>query len=451
MKPAETLSLGTKIGYAAGDFGSSIAFQAVTLYIVFYFTDIFGLTPAAAGAIFALAKLWNAVCDPAIGAVSDRISTRWGKKRPFLLFGALPLGLSFFLLVAAPHVDAKFAYALVTFLLFSSAYSFVGVPYGALTAVITRDPAERSSLTAYRMAFAIAALLVVGGVTKPLAAAFDTPAEGFRAVGIVFGALAALFTLVTFFTTREIESAEGDYRQSGWRESLAVLRGNTPFLLLSSAIIVHLAAITVIATLVNYYFKYNLRAEAFTPVAFVCLFLSAALALPLWLKVDARIGKRRALNAGMLLLCVTLLLLFFQPSTRPAAVIPLMILAGIGMSTIYIFPWSMVPSTVDYTEWKTGRRREGLLYGFFYFAFKAAAALGGLIAGSGLDFVGYKAGSSDAELSGSTLYGIRFLMTAVPIGLMLAGVALIHFYPIDPAMEKEMASDLAGRKAAGSG
>ncbi len=205
-----------------------------------------------------------------------------------------------------------------------------------------------------------------------------------------------------------------------------------------------------IATLVNYYFKYNLNAEAFTPVAFVCLFLSAAVALPVWLKVDARFGKRASFNAGMLLLCATLAGLYLFEKPAPWQVIPFMVVAGIGMSTIYIFPWAMVPTTIDFAQWKTGQRREGLFYGFFYFAFKASAALGGLVAGMGLDLAGYVPAPSSAEAvvqSDGTLYGIRFLMTIIPIALMLAGVLLIHFYPIDPGMEKEMLKDLEAAKA----
>lgn len=444
----QKLTLKTKIGYALGDFGGSLAFQCVTLFIVFYFTDVFGLAPAAAGAVFAIAKLWNSVCDPAIGNLSDRVRSRWGQKRPFLLFGAVPLGLSFFLLVAAPPVEAKFAYALVTFLLFSSAYSFVGVPYGAITASITRDPDERSSLTAYRMAFAIIAILVVGGATKPIVSSFASPEAGFRAVGVVYGVLAAVFTWVTFATTYEREPQPQEDSRS-IRETIRTLAGNKPFMLLSGAIIVHLAAITVIATLVNYYFKYNLKAEPFTPIAFVCLFLSAAAALPVWLKVDARIGKRNAFNAGMLLLCVTLAGLYILEKPEPWQVIPFMVAAGIGMSTIYIFPWAMVPSTIDYSEWKTGKRREGLFYGFFYFAFKASAALGGLIAGMGLDLAGYTASPENVQTSSQTagtLGGIRLLMTLVPIALMIVGIILVHRYPIDLKMEQEMLQDLESAK-----
>jgi GPH family glycoside/pentoside/hexuronide:cation symporter len=441
----ETLTLKTKIGYAFGDFGGSIVFQSVTLFAVFYFTEVFGLAPAAAGVVFAIAKLWNAICDPAIGSFTDRVRTRWGQKRPFLLFGAIPLGVSFFLLFAAPPIESKFAYALVTFLLFSSAYSFVGVPYGAITASITSDPKERSKLTAYRMAFAILATLLVGGLTKPIVGAFASPQEGFRAVGIFYGVLAALFTWVTFFTTYERQASTAD-TSGGIRQGMKLLVSNKPFLLLSGSIIVHLAAITVIATLVNYYFKYNLQAEAFTPIAFVCMFVSAAAALPLWLKVDARVGKRKAFNAGMLLLCAALAGLCIFEKPAPWQVVPFMIVAGIGMSTIYIFPWSMIPSTVDYSEWKMGTRREGLLYGFFYFAFKASAALGGLVAGLGLDMVGYVASPENIQNSTQTagaLTGMRLLMTIIPIGLILVGVVLIHFYPIDTKMEGEMTRDLA--------
>jgi len=437
MQDTERLTLKTKIGYALGDFGGSIPFQSVTLFIVFYFTDVFGLSAAAAGLIFALAKLWNAVCDPAIGSFSDRIQTRWGQKRPFLLFGAIPFGISFFLLVAAPQIEAKFVYALITFLLFSTAYSIVSVPYGAITASISSSPEERSGLTAWRMAFAILAILFVGGVTRPLVDSFSTPQEGFRFVGLLYGIMAAVFTLITFGTTfeRSSVSTPGHLKLA---ERLRIVKKNVPFLLLNAAIIVHLAAITVIATLVNYYFKYNLQSEALTPVAFVALFIAAALALPLWLKVEKKIGRKLTFNMGMALLSLMLIPLLLIKNPNPFFVIAVMIVAGAGMSTIYVFPWSMVPSTIDYSEWNTGQRHEGLFYGFFYFSFKAAAALGGLLAGLGLDLVGYSASAgATGTLSDNTLTGIRILLTALPIVLMLAGIVFVHFYPIDETMEQE--------------
>lgn len=445
----DRLTLTTKLGYALGDFGGSLAFQTVTLFVVFYFTDVFGLSAAAAGGVFAIAKLWNAVCDPTIGALSDRVRTRFGQKRPFLLLGAVPLGVAFFLLVAAPSVEWKFAYAVGTFLFFSTAYSFVGVPYGAITASITKDPAERSSLTAYRMGFAILAILLVGGITKPIVGAFSSPQVGFRFVGVVYGTAAALLTWVTFFTTYEHETAPPE--KTSAREMLGLLKGNAPFLLLSGAIILHLAAMTVVATLTNYYFKYNLHAESFTPVAYVSLFVCAAVVLPLWLFIERRIGKKHAFNAGMVIFGGSLLLLYALPHLSARQTIPIMLLAGVGMSSIYIFPWAMVPSTIDYSEWKMGVRSEGLLYGFFYFAFKASAALGGLVAGLGLELFGYTAQSGGTmSLHPDTLHGIRLLLTVVPTVLIGLGIGLIHNYPITQAMEEAMKADLDNRKTSGS-
>jgi GPH family glycoside/pentoside/hexuronide:cation symporter len=224
----------------------------------------------------------------------------------------------------------------------------------------------------------------------------------------------------------------------GFIERLRIVKSNVPFLLLNGAIIVHLAAITVVATIVNYYFKYNLRSEALTPVAFVGLFVAAALTLPLWLKLEKKIGRKATFNAGMALLSLMLVPLILIENPNPYVVIAVMIVAGAGMSTIYVFPWSMVPSTIDYSEWKTGQRHEGLFYGFFYFSFKAAAALGGLLAGLGLDLAGYSASAGESgTLGDGTLTGIRILLTALPIALMMAGIAFVHFYPIDEAMERQ--------------
>ena len=430
-----------KIGYALGDFGGSIVFQSVTLYIMYFFTDVFLISAAAAGSILFIAKFWNAICDPMMGVFSDATRTRWGRKRPFLLFGALPLGLSFFLLLASPPIesDMKFIYGLVMFLFFSTMYSATGVPYGALTANMTSDSVERSKLTAFRMTFAIFAILLIAGVTKPFVATFATEAQGFRSVGLIYGLLAAFFTIVTFLSVRERVIKDEKKNEGGFAAGLKILTGNRPFLLLSFTVIFQLTAINLLASMVNYYFKYNLKSENMIPVAFLCLFLSTAAALPVWVIISKKIGNKLAFNLGMGLLSLVLLSFYVIPLSPPVIAF-LFVIAGIGMSTVYLHPWAMIPDTIDYSEWKTGFRREGLLYGFFYFAFKAAAALSGLIAGIGLSSFGYR---PNMEQTGTALGGIQMLMTIVPVSMIVVGIAIMSFYPLSEADHLKMNEDLA--------
>lgn len=439
------LSLSTKLGYGVGDMGANLVFQTVLIFLLFYLTDVFGLAAPLAGAIFFIAKLWDGITDPVMGYISDRTRTRWGSKRPYLLFGAAPLGLSFFLLFASPPLDGfwKGAYALLFFLMVCTFYTVVNIPYGALTAALTMDAHERSSLTGYRMFFAIFGTLVVAGATLPLVRVFESPVTGFRVTAGLFGAGAMVLTWVTFFTVKEpaCPTVQESYNLS---DIFKVIRHNPPFIVLSVGMILHLAAVGILASMVNFFFKYNMGQESFASVALLCIFASAALALPLWVWVARVFSKRATFNLGMGLLAVTLISLYFINKPIPALLIPVFILAGIGISTIYFSPMAMIPDTVEYSEWKIGLRREGVLYGVFYFGQKLAAALAGFISGQGLGLFGFQANQVQ---NAQVLFGIRFLMTGVPVILIVIGIIVICFYPIDQKLHDRMLREINGAQA----
>lgn len=427
------LSLWTKIGYALGDFGGSIAFQTVSLYVLFYFTDVFLIDPMAAGLIFFAAKIWNAVCDPLIGVFCDKTVSRFGSKRSFLLYYSIPLGLSFFLLFSSPTLGEiqKIVWALIAFLAFSTTYSLTGVPYGSLTVVMTEDSQERSVLTAYRMAFAILAILVVGGTTMPFVQSFKTQIEGFRAIGFVFGLVAIAMTLVTFLAVRE-KFPSVNQENFSWKGIFTTVFANKPFVVLVFSILVFMTGINILASMVNFYFIYNLNHKDWIPFAFGSLFVFSALALPLWLFISKNAGKTNSFIIGMAFLVVVLFFIFFLKDLSLVAVIVLFALAGIGMSTVYLFPWSMIPDAIDYWERETGFRNEGIFYGFFYFTFKASAALAGIVAGPGLKLGGYIANQTQSE---ATLLWMALLSTIVPAMLIVAGIFILKNYSI-PEKEK---------------
>ncbi len=441
---AERLSVGSKLGYGAGDFAANIVFQTVTLFLLYFYTDVFMLGASTAGVIYFIAKIWNAVCDPTMGYIADRTHTRWGRNRPFLLFGALPLGTAFFLLFAGPDLSpvGKTAWALVTFLLFSATYSVINIPYGALTANLTLDTDERSSLTGFRMAFAILGTLTAAGAAKPIVALFPDQITGFRMTGLVFGALCVVVNIITFASVKERVAPPREENMS-FREDLRIVIKNGPFILVTVSSIFQMVAINLLAAMINYYFKYNLGAEGYIPVAFLCLFATAMVAMPLWVFLTTRWGKKNVLMAGTGLMALMLLALLAVPGGNMGMILAIFVAAGIGMATLYLCPWAMIPDTVEYSQWKTGKRREGILYGFFNFSFKFAAAFAGITAGFGLDLVDYL---PNAAQQGSALTGIRIMMTVVPVLFIIAGIVIIAFYPIDSAMHRKMVGEIAERE-----
>lgn len=442
---AEKLGVGTKIGYGIGDFAANIVFQSVSMFLLYFFTDVFLISATAAGSIFLIAKLWNAFCDPAMGYIADRTNTRWGKNRPFLLFGAFPLGIAFFLLFFGPQLSSslRIVYALVTFLFFSAAYSVVNIPYGALTANLTLDTHERSALTGFRMMFAILGTLMVAGTIKPLVAMFPSELTGFRMIGAIFGSLCIIVNIFTFASVKEKFTPVADEKKP-FREDLKMVMQNKPFIILTVSTILQMVAIWLLASMTNYYFKYNLAAEKMIPVAFLCLFVTAMAALPFWVFMTKKWSKKNVLVAGTMLMGIMLLSLLVLPQENKTLIFGVFILAGFGMSALYLCPWAMIPDTVEYSQWKTGMRREGILYGFFNFAFKFSAAFSGIIAGFGLDYFGYV---PNVLQKADTLFGIKMIMTAVPFFFILAGIIVILFYPIDTAMHEKMVGEIKIREA----
>jgi glycoside/pentoside/hexuronide:cation symporter, GPH family len=437
------ISRGMKIGYGVGDFAFNLAYQTTALFLIYFFTDVFGISAAVAGSIFLVSKLWDAVSDPIMGVVSDHTRSRWGSKRPYLLFGAIPLGISFFMLFASPDIphDMKAAYGYFAFILFCTAITVVNIPYGALTASLTLDIDERANISGYRMSFAMIGTLFTAAVTKILVGQFADETTGFRIMGIIYGILMAVIVLVTFASVKE-KVVHRDERAQPFMRNIRLVFINKPFMILAGATILFMVGVNMLAAIVNYYFKYNLKAEKLIPVAFVCLFVTAVLLIPFFVFLSTRKSKKFAYLVGMGSLSATLVALFFLGESSLTVTIVIFILAGVGMSTNFLSPWAMIPDTVEYSEWKTGLRREGVIYGFFFFAFKLGAAIAGFLTGLGLDLAGYVA---NAEQSSQSLMGIRLMISLVPTLFLLAGMFLVSFYPIDAKMHRMMVQEIGKR------
>jgi GPH family glycoside/pentoside/hexuronide:cation symporter len=444
---APRLGLAQKVGYGSWDFVGNLSYQVISIFLIYYFTDVFGIPPAAAGAIFLVSKLWDAVTDPAMGIVSDLTRSRWGKKRPYLLFGAVPLGLSIFLLFAGPDLlpQARIIWGYATFILFSTAITVVNIPYGALTAVLTRDSAERASLSGYRMTFALVGTLFAASATKVLAGLFGSELLGFRFVGALYGVIAIALSITTFLATRENVPEEKPERLTV-RRYLNVIFGNAPFLILALSTLLFMIAVNMLAAVVNYYFKYYLRSEGLVTFAFIGLFVVAALFIPLFVFLSRRRGKKLVILLGMGVMAAVLLGLFFAGRSIPLT-LALFVIGGFGMSTVFLSPWSMIPDTVEYSELKTGLRREGILYGGFFFCFKLGSAISGWLTGIGLAAFGYQ---PNVEQSARSLLGIRLFLTLVPLAFILLGIAVVSFYPITASYHRSMLAQIETSRSNGA-
>jgi GPH family glycoside/pentoside/hexuronide:cation symporter len=415
---------------------------------MFFFTDVYAISAAAAGTISLASKIWDAVIDPGLGMLVDKTRTRWGSKRPYLLFGSLPVGLSVFLLFLGPALPQswKIVYSAATFIFFCTALSVANIPYTALSASITLDSRARSSLSAWRMSLAIVGTLVAATVTPLLVGLLPTKLAGFRVVGAAYGLVVVAILLATFFSVRERVEEEREPRVN-LKQSIRVLTSNPPYLLLTGGMFLFMIAVGMTASGVNYLFKYNLRAESSASLALGALLGTAFLFIPVYLLLANRTSKRLSFVVGMSILAAVLAALYFVGDRSVGLTIGLFVVAGIGMSAIYFCPWAMLPDTVEYSQWKLGVRREGILFGMFFLAQQLGSAVALFIQGMGLHLAGYVA---NARQSARALAGIRLLMSLVPLAFVAAGILLISFYSITSERHRQIVREIYGGGRKGS-
>jgi len=450
--PDEPLSLKEKVCFGLGDVSHGLAASAVGIYILLYMTDVAGLSPAYAGLAVMIGRVWDSVTDPLMGWITDRTKTRWGSRRPYLLFGAIPYGLAFFALWIIPDFGGEevpiFAYATFALLIFNTCLTVVFVPYTSMTAALTSDYNERTSLTGFRMASSQAAFLV--GAAVPSILVSWIPSEAGKAAistmhrDSLFGSwagtpreayfiMAALFALIMvasiwicFWGTRERNVADPAGDSSAMNDTplvyassiLEELSGNKPF---RSAVLILLltnCAATLIATNLAYYIQYVLFMENSRSLIFLTLFSSAIVAMPIWVKLAKKYGKTETYCWAMVVYPIVLsALLLITPETRNWVYI-VASLCGILHAAALMIPWAIVPDVVEYDQLKTGKRREGLFYGGTTFSYKMATALAVLMSGFVLDQLGYQA---NLEQSSQVQMGLRMMVGTVAGLLLLVG------------------------------
>ena len=425
----QRLSWRTKLAYGAGDIGFSSSYTILSLFFLFFLTDVAGLSPALAGTALLVGKVWDAVIDPYLGHLSDRTVSRWGKRRVFFLYGFLPYGLTFVLLWILPPIQSQvllFAWVAVTYVMHTTACSVVCVPFTCLSAELTTDYDERTSLTAYRMAFSIIFGLVAAALPPVLIKAFGGGHTGYMGMAAIFGALIAVSPLVPFFFTRE--RAEPQTKQMDLWRAVRTTFANRAFVI---ALLVYLCTwvgMDTITAMFLYFLKYCLHMEAQFPVVLLLIFGTAALVLPLWVRVAGRWSKRAAYVAGLGFLAVILTGVAFLTENVKHLVYPMAVLAGIGVSAAHVVPWSILPDVVEDDELRTGYRREGDFFGVMSFIQTLASSGAIFITGWVLELSGYL---KDQEQTRTAQMAIRSLIGPVPAVLFFLGMVLLAFYPID--------------------
>jgi glycoside/pentoside/hexuronide:cation symporter, GPH family len=447
---ATGLKLKEKLGYGVGELGGSLFWITISFWLMNFITDELGLSASIAGIAILVGKLWDAVTDPVVGQLSDATKSRWGRRRPWFLFDAVPFGAAFFLMFFNPGLNGQtqlFLWVTLVFMLLCTAYTCVIIPYNALLPELSTNYNERSSLSGYKSVFAVLATLIGASLALPIMNLFKTKTFGFMGLGAVFGLIIVISTLIPFFTLKEksVSAQSISVQKGNIIKRNATAFKNKPFRVILYTWVLITIGMTLITSNLIYYFKYVLNDENLMTLATIIMIGTSMVFIPITVKVSKIIGKNITYAIGMILFVVALIILFFAGHIVGITLVYiLMFMAGIGMSTHYVMPWAIVPDTIDYGYAKTGVKQEGVYYGIWSFMIKIGQALSGLFLGIILDFFGY---IPEVVQSNRALFGIRLTAGPIPAVFFIAGIWFLFKFPIDKNEYKKIQIEIERLKS----
>lgn len=438
------LSTKQKISYAYGDLASNLVWQLIALYLTIFYTDVFGLAPAAVAVLFLVARIWDAINDPIMGSIIDKTKTKYGKFRPYILYGSIPLAIFIVLTFTVPNFSytGKLIYAYITYIGAGMAYTLINIPYSAMTSSLTQDSTERASLSAVRITFAVLGGLVVGGTTMILVKLFGGSADpsAWQKTVMVFAALGILFFYLTFKGTKEVYTSDEKVKVSFETYKNLVFK-NKPLMILSITFMLTILSSTLRTATVAYFFKYNVGNEGLGTIYIVVTILSMVAGMTLVKPFSVKYGKKKASIIGWFIKIIGLIGVFitYYLNLPFALIFVFAAIAGFGSALPTALAWGMLPDTVEYAEYHTGIRAEGIIYSSYSFAQKFGTAIGASLTALILALVNFVA---DTVQSDQTLFAILLMLTLIPVVINAIAIVIINFYPLSKEKHQEILDQL---------
>ena len=440
------LSLRLKLLFSTGDLSTSIPLAILMFFQLYFLTDIAGLRPDYAGWAVGMGKIWDAINDPLIGLISDRIRSRWGRRRVLLLLGAAPLGLSFMLMWLVPPFSpiGLTVYYTLTFILFDTLFTIIHVSYNALTPELTSDYDERSTLNGYRMAFSITGTLGAIILATVLGWYLADRRLLFAILGIGLGLVSIIPPLIVFKVTRE-RPAEEQPVPMPMLKALQTTLSNRPFWLIMGLYLLSWTTASILSAVLIYFANYYLRVPDQANY-FVLAAEGAAIAfIPLVVWLARKLDKRRAFIIGSLSWAIILLGISGIGPDQIILAYMLAAFSGFGIATAYVVPWAMVPDIIEFDQAETGERREGSYYAFASFFQKLATGIALWSMGQVLAATGYVtpgAGSALPVQPEAAVRAIRAFMGPIPAVLLVLAILFAWRFPITRQSHRAMVEKL---------
>ncbi|AOC95707.1 Inner membrane symporter YicJ [Flavobacterium anhuiense] len=453
----DKISLKEKIGYGLGDAASSMFWKIFSMYLLFFYTDVFGLAPAVVGTMFLITRIWDSCFDPIVGILADRTKSKWGKFRPYLLWVAIPFAVIGVLTFYTPDFDekGKIIYAYVTYSLMMMIYSLINVPYASLLGVMSSDRKERNTLSSYRMVFAFGGSLLALWLIEPLVNYFGgnlNSKSGWLATIAVFGLITTIFFWACFAFTKERIKPIAD-EQNNLKEDLKDLLKNKPWWILLGAGIGALVFNSIRDGAAVYYFKYYVSSSInfdfsffgtdfhMTPTSIYLVLGQAAniIGVIIATPIANKIGKKKTFFGAMALAAILSLIFYLFGKKDIFLIMSFQVLISICAGCIFPLIWSMYADSADYSEWKQGRRATGLVFSASSMSQKFGWTIGGAGAGWLLGYFGFQA---NVEQTATAQNGIQLMLSILPAIAAAISVAFIAFYPLSEEKLQIIEQDL---------
>ena len=440
------LSIKEKLGYSFGEFAGSSLWQTMMFFLPAFYTDVFLLPATATATLFVVVRIFDALNDPIIGAIADRTNSRWGKFRPYVLWGAFPLGITTVLMFTTPDMDdaGKLTYAYITYFLLLVFYTLVMVPFNSLVGVISPNPDERTSIASYKFVFAYGAGLVVQGLLIPAVERLGEgdEARGYQLAMTGLAAICIVALFVAFRSTRERVKPDPKVNSS-LKADLGDIFSNRPWLILFASSIIFLIYIGTRSAAVMYYFEYYVGRKDLAGIFMVSGTIAVLLGVLPTKFLSKRIGKRNLFIIVLAAIVGSLIVNYFARPEDLVLIFATQIIFSLASGPTMPLLWSMLADTADYSEWKNGRRATGLVYSAATMAQKTGVAIGAALMLGVIGKFGYVANVAQTPES---LAGIKLTMTIIPAIIALGGLCLLFFYNLTDAKLEEIAQDLEVRR-----
>ncbi len=461
------MTLGTKMAYGAGDTGTAITAMILLSYLSIFLTDVAHLSPALAGQSQLVGKFWDAINDPIVGAMSDRgevfgdkIRRKWGRRYPWMLVGAIPFGIFFFLQWTVPFASDKqwelFAFYTIISILFNTFFTVVNLPYTALTAELTQDYNERTSLNTFRFSFSIGGSILALLIARVVFQSGIAPAQQYLTIGGICAAITVLPLLWSVFGTRRhaervaiVYPAEKEPVTLPIWQQIKITLANRPFLYVVGIYLCSWFSLQLTAAVIPYFVVnwMHLPPED-SPLVMLSVQGTALAMLWVWNILSQKLGKKVVYFMGTSLWIMAQIGLFMLQPGQVAWMYVLGMMAGCGVSTAYLVPWSMLPDVIELDELNTGQRREGIFYSFMVFLQKICLGVAVAAVMQSLQWTGYRppVGGVAFDQFPAVLTAIRWAIGPLPTLSLIGGLVCAYFYPITKERHQQILLELAARQ-----